>query len=77
MKCIQCLSFISQNLSDSIGNARLHQIFEKFGTILSCKVATDDDGKSRGHGFVQFDKQESAESAIEALNGATVEGKQM
>ncbi|XP_008811028.1 polyadenylate-binding protein 4-like [Phoenix dactylifera] len=66
-----------KNLSDSISNARLHRIFEKFGTILSCKVATDDDGRSRGYGFVQFDKQESAESAIGGLNGATVEGKQI
>ncbi|XP_010933305.1 polyadenylate-binding protein 7 [Elaeis guineensis] len=66
-----------KNLSDSISNAWLHQMFGKFGTILSCKVATDDDGNSRGYGFVQFDKQESAESAIEALNGTTVAGKQI
>lgn len=52
-------------------------MFEKFGTILSCKVAADDDGKTKGYGFVQFDNQESADSAIEKLNGSTVEGKQM
>ncbi|KAG1368826.1 putative Polyadenylate-binding protein 7 [Cocos nucifera] len=66
-----------KNLSDSIDNAKLHKIFQKFGTILSCKVAADHDGKSKGYGFVQFDKQESADSAIEKLNGSTVEGKQI
>nr|XP_010923280.1 polyadenylate-binding protein 7 isoform X2 [Elaeis guineensis] len=66
-----------KNLSDSIDNAKLYKVFEKFGTILSCKVAADHDGKSKGYGFVQFDEQGSADSAIEKLNGSTVEGKQI
>ncbi|KAG0463524.1 hypothetical protein HPP92_019593 [Vanilla planifolia] len=65
-----------KNLSGSIDNVKLNEMFSKFGTILSCKVVIQD-GNSKGYGFVQFDSQDSANAAIENLNGLTVDGKQM
>ncbi|KAG6532404.1 hypothetical protein ZIOFF_006244 [Zingiber officinale] len=64
-----------KNLSSYIHNGMLYDMFSKFGTILSCKVATDENGRSKGFGFVQFDSQESANSAIQALHGSSCEGK--
>ncbi|XP_016651638.1 PREDICTED: polyadenylate-binding protein 7 isoform X1 [Prunus mume] len=64
-----------KNLSESIDNVGLQDMFKKFGNILSCKVATFDDGKSKGYGFVQFESEESAIAAIENLNGSTVGDK--
>nr|DAD28650.1 TPA_asm: hypothetical protein HUJ06_030118 [Nelumbo nucifera] len=64
-----------KNLDDSIDNVRLHKMFSKYGNILSCKVVTSQDGKSKGYGFVQFESEESAKSAIEKLNDSTVGGK--
>jgi hypothetical protein len=55
----------------------LQDMFQKFGNILSCKVATSEDGKSKGYGFVQFESEESANDAIEKLNGSTFGEKQM
>ncbi|KAI6698005.1 hypothetical protein NL676_018124 [Syzygium grande] len=66
-----------KNLADSVDNVGLEDMFKKFGDILSCKVAMSDDGKSRGHGFVQFDSEESANAAIENLNGSDVGGKKI
>ncbi|XP_010908819.1 polyadenylate-binding protein 7 isoform X2 [Elaeis guineensis] len=66
-----------KNLPDSIDNVRLHEMFEKFGNILSCKVVTMQDGKSKGYGFVQFDSEERANSAIEKLNGSIIDGKKI
>ncbi|GMH26312.1 hypothetical protein Nepgr_028155 [Nepenthes gracilis] len=66
-----------KNLCDSIDNVKLQEIFTKFGTISSCKVATTEDGKSKGYGFVQFAAEDSANDAIKKLNGATIEGKQI
>ncbi|KAL0555410.1 hypothetical protein IC582_009355 [Cucumis melo] len=66
-----------KNLSDSINSLGLHELFKKFGNVLSSKVATSDDGKSKGYGFVQFESEESANAAIESLNGFTVGDKQI
>ncbi|OAY63029.1 polyadenylate-binding protein 3 isoform X2 [Ananas comosus] len=58
-----------KNLDPTIDNKSLHDIFASFGTVLSCKVATDINGQSKGYGFVQFDREEAAENAINQLNG--------
>ncbi|KAI5077572.1 hypothetical protein GOP47_0007396 [Adiantum capillus-veneris] len=65
-----------KNLHESIDNKNLHQIFSPYGKILSCKVAMQD-GKSRGHGFVSFEREEDAIAAIEQLNGMTIEDKKV
>lgn len=47
----------------------LVEIFEKFGTIASAKVALDKEtGKSRGFAFVDMPNEEEAREAIEHLN---------
>lgn len=47
----------------------LVEIFEKFGTIASAKVAMDKEtGKSRGFAFVDMPNEEEAKEAIEHLN---------
>ena len=47
----------------------LVEIFEKFGTITSAKVAVDKEtGKSRGFAFVEMPNEQEAKEAIEHLN---------
>ncbi|CAM9024685.1 unnamed protein product [Wickerhamomyces anomalus] len=58
-----------KNLHPAIDNKALHDTFSAFGRILSCKVATDNFGNSKGFGFVHFESQESANEAIESVNG--------
>ncbi|KAL8120914.1 hypothetical protein AgCh_017911 [Apium graveolens] len=65
-----------KNFESSISNALLHTIFSKYGTILSCKVA-EENGKSKGFGFVQFDSEDSSLSAIAALHQSFLERKQL
>ncbi|KAK2657517.1 hypothetical protein Ddye_010569 [Dipteronia dyeriana] len=66
-----------KNLDKAIDNKALHDTFSAFGNILSCKVATDLSGQSKGYGFVQFDNEESARSAIDKLNGMLLNDKQV
>ena len=66
-----------KNLDRTIDNKALHDTFSAFGNILSCKVALDPSGQSKGYGFVHFEKEESAKLAIEKVNGMNVEGKRV
>jgi polyadenylate-binding protein len=55
----------------------LHDTFAAFGNVLSCKVATDEAGRSRGYGFVHYETAEAAESAIKAVNGMLLNDKKV
>ena len=51
-----------------LDDAELMEIFEKYGTITSAKVAIDKEtGKSRGFGFVEMPNNEEGKYAIETL----------
>jgi RNA recognition motif-containing protein len=51
-----------------LDDAELMEIFEKYGTITSAKVAIDKEtGKSRGFGFVEMPNSEEGKYAIETL----------
>ncbi|XP_073351989.1 polyadenylate-binding protein 5-like [Aegilops tauschii subsp. strangulata] len=58
-----------KNLVPNIDGKSLSDMFGRYGTILSCKVATHFNGQSKGYGFVQFAEETSANDAIDNLNG--------
>ncbi|XP_039009762.1 polyadenylate-binding protein 2-like [Hibiscus syriacus] len=66
-----------KNLDKSIDHKVLYDTFSSFGNILSCKISTDGMGQSKGYGFVQFDNEESAQHAIDKLNGMLINDKQV
>src|SRR5436190_13542607 len=52
-----------------LDDAELEEIFEKFGKVVSAKVAMDrETGKSKGFGFVEMPNEAEAKDAIENLN---------
>lgn len=55
----------------------LHDTFAAFGNVLSCKVATDEHGRSKGYGFVHYETAEAADRAIEAVNGMLLNDKKV
>jgi len=64
-----------KNLDKSIDNKALYDTFSAFGNILSCKVSMDENGGSRGFGFVHYDSREAAVQAISKVNGMLLCGK--
>lgn len=66
------------NLSYSVNDQALADVFAEFGTVESARIVTDrDSGRSKGFGFVEMSTDAEAASAIEQLNGAELEGRTM
>ena len=57
-----------KNFGDTYDDQKLREMFEKYGEITSAVVAKGDDGKCKGHGFVNFKEAEAAEAAVNELN---------
>lgn len=66
-----------KNLDPAIDNKALHDTFSAFGNILSCKVATDELGVSKGYGFVHYETTEAADNAIKHVNGMLLNDKKV
>ncbi|KAM9214148.1 polyadenylate-binding protein 4 isoform 2-T3 [Leptosomus discolor] len=64
-----------KNFGDDMDDERLKELFSKYGKTLSVKVMTDPTGKSKGFGFVSFEKHEDANKAVEDMNGKDINGK--
>lgn len=58
-----------KNLDKSIDHKALYDTFSDYGNILSCKVVTDEQGVSKGYGFVHYETQKMADKAVAEVNG--------
>jgi cold-inducible RNA-binding protein len=66
------------NLSFDAGEKELEELFSSYGEVLSVNVITDrSTGRSRGFGFVQMDRSEDAQKAIESLDGKEFMGRNL
>jgi RNA recognition motif-containing protein len=64
------------NISWSMNDQDLENLFAEHGTVTSAKIITDRmTNRSRGFGFVEM--SDGAEDAIAALNDAEVEGRKL
>ncbi|MCK6600120.1 MAG: RNA-binding protein [Bdellovibrionaceae bacterium] len=64
------------NLSFSVSEEQLSSAFAQYGAVDSAKVVTDrETGRSKGFGFVEMPVDSEADQAIEKLNGADLNGR--
>jgi polyadenylate-binding protein len=66
-----------KNLAPSIDNKSLYDTFSMFGNILSCKVSTNAKRESLGYGFVHYESDEAAQTAINRVDGKVIAGQQV
>ncbi|XP_062865344.1 polyadenylate-binding protein 1b isoform X1 [Trichomycterus rosablanca] len=64
-----------KNFGEDMDDEKLKDVFSKYGTAMSIRVMTDDGGKSRGFGFVSFERHEDAQKAVDEMNGKELNGK--
>ncbi|KAM3927687.1 polyadenylate-binding protein 1 [Leptodactylus fuscus] len=64
-----------KNFGEDMDDERLKELFGKYGPALSVKVMTDESGKSKGFGFVSFERHEDAQKAVDEMNGKDMNGK--
>jgi RNA recognition motif-containing protein len=66
------------NMGYNVSKEDLEQMFAAHGTVTSVQVITDrDSGRSKGFGFVEMDSDQEAQAAIEALNGKSMDGRNL
>ena len=66
------------NLSYNVTSSDLEQLFTQHGQVQSAEVIQDRaTGRSKGFGFVEMGSDEEATAAINALNGAEHDGRNL
>ncbi|XP_028835403.1 polyadenylate-binding protein 1-like [Denticeps clupeoides] len=64
-----------KNFGEDMTDEKLKEIFGKYGPALSIRVMTDENGKSKGFGFVSFERHADAQKAVDDMNGKELNGK--
>ncbi|XP_063156121.1 polyadenylate-binding protein 1-like [Candoia aspera] len=74
-KAMEFTNVYIKNFGDDMTDERLQEIFSKFGKTLSVKVMMDNTGRSKGFGFVNFEKHQDAQKAVEHMDGREINGR--
>ncbi|MBI2970086.1 MAG: RNA-binding protein [Gammaproteobacteria bacterium] len=66
------------NLPYSSTEQTIRDAFSQSGTVDSVHLIIDrDTGQSKGFGFVEMSNEQEAQAATKALNGSTLDGRQI
>lgn len=71
----QGVNLYVKNLDEQVDELRLREEFMPMGQLSSLKLMVDENGRSRGFGFVCYSLPEEASKAISELNGKLLFGK--
>ena len=67
-----------RNLSWSMTDDDLSNLFSQYGTVTSAKILKEKNtGRSKGFGFVEMEDDEAAKTAIATLNESEVQGRKL
>lgn len=76
LKTDSFILFVS-NVEYSVTNRDLFEIFHVHGNIVSVNIVHDSQGRSKGFGFIEYERKECADEAKRALNNLPINGKRI
>lgn len=66
------------NLSYSVTDGDLNELFGQIGAVESARVIMDrDSGRSKGFGFIEMATDDAAQDCIRELSGRDLQGRQI
>jgi len=72
------MKLLVRNLARSTTEAELKALFEPFGLVQSCSLVIDDEnGLSKGFGFVEMPKPGNGKAAMKQLNATVIAGNKI
>ncbi|CAN0876934.1 Glycine-rich RNA-binding protein 3, mitochondrial [Linum grandiflorum] len=76
IRCMSTSKVFVGGISYGTDDHSLREAFSKYGEVLEARVILDrETGRSRGFGFVTYTSSEEASSAIQALDGKDLHGR--
>ncbi|CAK9166682.1 unnamed protein product [Ilex paraguariensis] len=76
IRCMSSSKLFIGGLSYGVDDQSLKDAFSSFGDVTEARVIIDrDSGRSRGFGFVNFSSDECASSAMSAMDGQPLDGR--
>ncbi|PWN22216.1 polyadenylate binding protein [Microstroma glucosiphilum] len=66
-----------KNIDVEVTQEEFEGLFKGYGSITSAVLSTDDEGKSRGFGFVNFEDHEQAQKAVDDLHDTEFHGQKL
>jgi len=66
-----------KNIDTEVTQEEFENMFAKHGAITSALLAVDEEGKSKGFGFVNYETHDEAQKALDALHDLEVNGKKL
>ena len=72
------MKLLARNLARTTTEAELKALFEAYGKVQYCSLATDkDSGSSKGFAFIEMPRPGDAKAAVKNLNGISVAGNKI
>jgi polyadenylate-binding protein len=66
-----------KNINPEMKQEELEDLFKAFGSITSAVIQTNEDGTSKGFGFVNYESHEEAQKAVDGLHEKDINGHKL
>jgi polyadenylate-binding protein len=66
-----------KNIDPDLSQEDFEKLFTQFGNVTSALLSFDDEGKSKGFGFVNYESHEEAQQAVDALHDLDQNGRKL